>query len=214
MGWPKGIPFTPEMIAKRSATVIARGSKRKPFKLINGAKLWRCPTCRNWLEPGLFHHDKRTASGLKSQCKSCHQETAIRTRDRSKYLESKRRSESKRRARKTSSLATKYTKDDLILLTEILGERCLNCDADSKIQWDHVQPLSRGGIDHPLNFQPLCKKCNEIKQARDFDYRSEQQIKAVQELWVVEFEVIPRNINQVIKTQQSLDQVKNLELVP
>jgi hypothetical protein len=42
-------------------------------------------------------------------------------------------------------------------------------------------------VDHPINFQPLCRPCNERKQAREVDYRTPEQRAAIQAVWVVEF---------------------------
>lgn len=67
------------------------------------------------------------------------------------------------------------------------GGRCINpaClrqldpyaprNADNALHVDHVQPKSRGGIDHMSNYQPLCSTCNTRKGARHTDYRSADQ---------------------------------------
>jgi hypothetical protein len=40
-----------------------------------------CPTCQIAKSPMEFYRDKRTPDGLKSQCKSCHNEGNIKSRD-------------------------------------------------------------------------------------------------------------------------------------
>lgn len=40
-----------------------------------------CPTCRMMKERSAFYADIRTPDGLKSQCKACHIDGNIRTRD-------------------------------------------------------------------------------------------------------------------------------------
>ncbi len=43
-------------------------------------------------------------------------------------------------------------------------EQCLSCNKIFlKITKDHIYPLSKGGIDHPFNIQPMCKPCNKAK---------------------------------------------------
>lgn len=42
-------------------------------------------------------------------------------------------------------------------------DRCAKCKSDQKIEMDHIIPLSRGGIHHASNVQPLCRSCNAKK---------------------------------------------------
>lgn len=51
------------------------------------------------------------------------------------------------------------------------GRNCLRCGSDFKLAVDHVVPTSRGGSDDASNLQPLCKRCNSSKNAKDTDYR-------------------------------------------
>lgn len=61
------------------------------------------------------------------------------------------------------------------------------CGTARNPTWDHVIPLAKGGDHHPLNLQPLCRACNEKKQAQTADYRTDEQREAVSAVWVVEF---------------------------
>jgi 5-methylcytosine-specific restriction endonuclease McrA len=63
----------------------------------------------------------------------------------------------------------------------------LKCGAEGKPQQDHIIPLAKGGVHHPTNLQPLCRKCNERKQARTVDYRTPDQRAAIAAKWGIEF---------------------------
>jgi HNH endonuclease len=46
------------------------------------------------------------------------------------------------------------------------GGRCVECDSDFEIQYDHVIPFSFGGSSTVENLQLLCARCNQVKGAR------------------------------------------------
>lgn len=79
-------------------------------------------------------------------------------------------SEENRRAEKLG-LNQRVEFEEWLLLAIYYGLRCLACGEQTKIGMDHVVPLSRGGIHHISNIQPLCKDCNYAKKARTIDYR-------------------------------------------
>jgi hypothetical protein len=45
------------------------------------------------------------------------------------------------------------------------GGRCVECGADSLLEFDHVIPLAMGGSDGERNLQLLCAECNRGKGA-------------------------------------------------
>ncbi|HEU0316590.1 MAG TPA: HNH endonuclease signature motif containing protein [Solirubrobacteraceae bacterium] len=48
---------------------------------------------------------------------------------------------------------------------ERCGGRCVECGADSLLEFDHVIPLAMGGSDGERNLQLLCAECNRGKGA-------------------------------------------------
>jgi 5-methylcytosine-specific restriction endonuclease McrA len=44
----------------------------------------------------------------------------------------------------------------------VIGHPCALCGEPAE-HLDHVTPLSRGGADHPSNWQALCSRCNLSK---------------------------------------------------
>lgn len=183
MSWPKGQLVSPETLAKRAATLAATGRRHKK-RNVDGT--WRCPTCGRDLKPGEFHSKKKTPSGLSSQCRQCHGAANIRTRNPELHRAANRRNEATRRARFAGSTGT-VSAGDYERLAAILGNACLCCQSEVAIQWDHIVPISRGGEHSPANLQPLCRSCNERKQASEADYRSVEQLASVRAVWVVEF---------------------------
>lgn len=81
MPWPKGKPVSPESLAKRVATFMARGRKRKLSRNVGGVDCWECPTCGYWLPAEQFYRKAGNHNGLSSQCRKCHTSASIRTRD-------------------------------------------------------------------------------------------------------------------------------------
>lgn len=51
-------------------------------------------------------------------------------------------------------------------------ERCGCCGTLDNIQIDHVVPTSMGGINHIVNLQFLCRRCNRAKGIEYTDYRN------------------------------------------
>ena len=56
--------------------------RRKKSRIVAGKYVRLCPKCRIWKFETEYYKDKRTLNGLTSQCKKCHTETNLRTRDK------------------------------------------------------------------------------------------------------------------------------------
>jgi len=155
--------------------------KRREIRTVNGVELFACGKCKRMLARELFYAEKRTVLGIKSECKECHCEGSMRTRNADLARAAKRRSEAIRRAR-IAQCCISITIAEWKLLEELWGRLCLKCGSDSELQWDHVTPLAMGGSHSIQNLQRLCRKCNERKQARHMDFRSDNQL-----IWCNEF---------------------------
>jgi 5-methylcytosine-specific restriction endonuclease McrA len=182
------MPHTEEAKAKMRAAHIGKPApwKHRPSKEVDGILLYRCGRCGEFLPKDCFHKSKRSSLGIKSESKPCHSAVSIATRDPETTRAAGRRNEATRRARKAGADG-RVTAADWRLVLSILGERCLCCGSEAMPTQDHIVPLSKGGRHHPTNLQPLCRICNERKQARAHDYRTPEQRAAVESLWLVEF---------------------------
>jgi 5-methylcytosine-specific restriction endonuclease McrA len=151
---------------------------------VDGAEHFRCGTCRTFKASTDFHTDRRSWSGLKNQCRSCHSACSIATRDPVNARRLSVEAEARRRAR-LSGASGSVAATEWVALRARWGENCLKCGSVERLQWDHVVPLARGGTHHITNLQRLCRRCNERKQASTADYRSEGQ-----RLWALTFKVL------------------------
>lgn len=70
-------------------------------------------------------------------------------------------------------------------LLKLLGSVCLKCGAEP-ITRDHIVPIARGGLNHPANLQPLCRRCNGRKGDNIADYRTPEQRATILERWPLE----------------------------
>lgn len=83
-----------------------------------------------------------------------------------------------RRARKKNAEG-KIGKDDIKILTEAQGGKCLMCGKKTKLTLDHIVPLSKGGRNDITNFQMLCHSCNSKKHTTIKDLRSKGLLKRI-----------------------------------
>lgn len=182
------IPHTAAAKAKMSAAHKGKPQpwKHRQTKEVDGALLYRCSDCGSFLPREGFHHDSRTLLGIKTQCKVFHNACSVRSRNKDNKRTKAVWYEASRRARKSGSEG-RVTADDWRALTEILGTACLACGSKNQPTQDHIVPLAKGGLHDPRNMQPLCRPCNERKQARTADYRTPEQRAAVEAFWVVAF---------------------------
>ncbi len=84
--------------------------------------------------------------------------------------------ENRRRARKRgiALVASKIGPEFYVLKLAEYEHRCAYCRIDlrvltTKIHWDHVVPLSRGGSHVETNLVPACALCNQSKNAKDLE---------------------------------------------
>lgn len=77
------VPHTEEAKAKISSA--KRGKpllrKRRQPVLIDNVEHYRCVTCDQFFPASGFYANKRSPIGIKSECRSCHSKTSVRTRD-------------------------------------------------------------------------------------------------------------------------------------
>lgn len=180
------IPHTEETKRKIALAKIGRPAlwRRREIKIVDGIDLFRCGSCGAFLPRIAFYKENRTILGIKGQCKRCHLQTAIGSRDIILYRRTKILSEAKRRANKKDG---HIQSAELTKLDSLFGKKCLCCGSVDKLEWDHIMPLSCGGEHSLENLQRLCGKCNWRKHTRNIDYRSEDQKR-----WVISFKVLER----------------------
>lgn len=99
MPWPKGVSPTPEMTAKRVASLQRSGRRRVRPILRDGVVHWPCPTCARALPADAFYTKKSRWNGLSNQCRECHTDGSIRTRDPERTRIARRQSMRRSRAR-------------------------------------------------------------------------------------------------------------------
>ena len=46
-----------------------------------------------------------------------------------------------------------------------MGGRCVYCGAEEYLEFDHIIPFSKGGMNTETNIQLLCRRCTSQKGA-------------------------------------------------
>lgn len=139
----------------------------------------RCPTCRTTKSPGEFYRDKRTPDGLKSQCKTCHIEGSVRTRDeeRKRYTNAthmrsarsrdpekfrERERAASRRRPWTPERQSRYELNLAVRRGDVVKPgRCESCGSVGRITGHHVD------YSKPLDVRWLCYPCHGKEHRSD-----------------------------------------------
>lgn len=145
MPWPKGKPMSPEHIAKRSETLVSRGSRRKKPLVIDAVTMWQCPKCQRWLTEDRYYASSRSANGLTSQCRDCHTEGNLRTRDRDLARDSNRTHMQQARARDPEKFRERAR----------VAARKRPWDEKREARYQLNLAVRRGEVDKP----PTCEEC-------------------------------------------------------
>jgi 5-methylcytosine-specific restriction endonuclease McrA len=114
------------------------------------------------------HRIRRNAEAREAYAKNSEKGRARTKQWRERNPEGVRAHAMTRWARKKGSSGS-YTVEDIRFLFEAQKGRCINCLASLNEAYhvDHVQPLSRGGLNVRSNLQLLCPPCNLSKHALD-----------------------------------------------
>ena len=119
--------------------------QRKKPMYKKGIRHWRCPSCKKWLSEDSFYSDKHTWNGIRSQCRRCHIETTIKTRDKANTKKLNR--EHMRRAREKDP--EKFKKRERIASKKrVRGEKVIARDLLNRA-------VRRGDIKTPK----ICSEC-------------------------------------------------------
>lgn len=76
----------------------------------------------------------------------------------------------RRRAREAGADGS-FTQKEWNRLCKKYDNRCVACGKKTKLEVDHIVPLSKGGSSYISNIQPLCRSCNASKSDKTIDYR-------------------------------------------
>ncbi len=155
--------------------------RRKTPSLIEGAEHWKCSRCGEWLSADRYYADKRTPNDLKAQCRSCHSEGAIRTRDRDKHCDIRRVSmrrarlrdpekyrrrgrEASRKREWTPKREARYQLNLAVKRGDVTRpDKCSECGKRVNVEGHHD--------DHsrPFDVRWLCPECHGLKHRHTFE---------------------------------------------
>lgn len=94
-------------------------------------------------------------------CQKCGTKRPPKTR----CPECNRAKQNRRRAKKALALGS-HTNAEWLAIVKKQKDRCANCHRKTKLQRDHIVPISRGGSNFAFNIQGLCISCNASKHAK------------------------------------------------
>lgn len=123
--------------------------KRKS-RIINGEVMWQCSTCGVWKFPDEYYKDKRTPNGLKAQCKACHIEGSVRTRD----------AENSRRINREHMRRARLKKPKKFQTRERIASRSRKRTNKTEARYQLNLAVKRGEITRP----DKCSSCGKTKR--------------------------------------------------
>jgi hypothetical protein len=146
--------------------------KRRHYRQANRER--RASQCRNWYainKDKVREYNKKNAERIRAQRRDYYKRNAQILREKTL------RYNYRKRASRRSSLISSIEKERRLRqhVFDLFSNRCAYCGTASRLELDHVMPLSKGGLDERGNLVPACKFCNTSKQARPVEtwYRSQ-----------------------------------------
>lgn len=89
----------------------------------------------------------------------------LKTEDPAKLQQQVRQRSQRRRARKAKCLAT-LTEQEWKQIKVTFNYHCAYCHSPTKLEQEHMRPISRGGDHSAANVIPACRSCNARKHTR------------------------------------------------
>ncbi len=147
-----------------------------------------CRKCSKDLPTSCFNmRMKRGKRVMRSQCRKCEAEysKAWQKKNHKKWLEHKAKIRNEKRdiyrfyAKRARYIARspnphgRHSMADWESMKMKYGYMCLCCkkiEPEIRLTPDHIIPTSKGGSDSIENIQPLCVKCNQIKNNKIIQY--------------------------------------------
>lgn len=144
--------------------------KRRPSKVVDGVILFRCGKCRSYLPKNGFYKNNRTILGIKSECKKCHCETLLTSRDKENSRRLGRESMRRRRRESPEQFRARERqhlrkKDARTAARDVLNRAvrsgnmirpsvCSSCQRTGRITAHHAD------YSKPLAVEWLCYECH------------------------------------------------------
>lgn len=143
-----------------------------------------CPSCHQEKPTSLFWKDSRRKDGITVYCIDCQrakkqkhfqsleaqEKRRIKNRLSMQRIrqDPERREKLKRQSREYQAMRrgtyAGVTKQDLVELKAQYGNACAYCgSSNAALGFDHLTPLSRGGLHEKSNLAPCCQPCNSKK---------------------------------------------------
>jgi len=156
-----------------------RSKCKECYKQINTKQInvlfKKCTKCLNLKSYEEYHKHKRTVDRLQDVCKTCrnlerriryftnHAKEIFWSRafKRNNPLVVKQQNE-RYRARKLNAEGS-HSNKEWIQCKNDYDNKCVYCNKVTKLEKDHLIPLTKGGSDYITNIVPSCRSCNASK---------------------------------------------------
>lgn len=176
-------PSTSDKMIEEMTKVLKSGTKK-------------CPVCKEIKDVSCYSKRSGARShNLRGRCKLCEVKAAQKyiSNNRESYLKNKAIKKKLNRDKynfyerkrkfvlRSPTLFGTHSIEDWELLKKTYQYKCLCCEKKEpsiKLTEDHIIPISKGGSNLITNIQPLCIKCNQVKNSKTISYEDDTSFKS------------------------------------
>lgn len=168
------VPHTAAAKAKMSAAKKGKANvaRRRESKIVDGATHWKCGRCGEFFPVEGFYRNKRTLLGITSECRKCHCQTSIKSRDKDSardanrvHMAKARRQDPERFRERERAYSRKRVRNDRVAARQELNyavrsgrvakpDYCATCGSNAKLTAHHDD------YSKPLDVRWLCYSCH------------------------------------------------------